>query len=175
MDMRREDIAEILEEIALLLELKGENVFKTRAYRNGAEAALNAEEDVIALAREGKLGELKGFGKALQEKVTELVQTGKMTYYEDLRAEFPEGLFELFDLSGLGPKKIKALYDKLGVDSVKALKGVCESGEAAELSGFGAKTVDKILEAIELKEKFASHFRLGSVAVMAETLLDSVR
>lgn len=175
MDMRREDIAEILEEIALLLELKGENVFKTRAYRNGAETTLNAEEDIIALAKEGKLGDVKGFGKALQEKVAELVQTGKMTYYENLRAEFPEGLFELFDLSGLGPKKIKALYEKLGVDSVAALKEVCKSGKVAELSGFGAKTVDKILEAIELKEKFASHFRLGSVAVMAETLLDSVR
>lgn len=175
MDMRREDIAEILEEIALLLELKGENVFKTRAYRNGAEMTLNAEQDIIALAKEGKLGEVKGFGKALQEKVAELVQTGKMTYYENLRAEFPEGLFELFDLSGLGPKKIKALYEKLGVDSVAALKRVCENDKVAELSGFGAKTVEKILEAIELKEKFASHFRLGSVAVMAETLLDYVR
>jgi DNA polymerase (family 10) len=136
---------------------------------------LNAEEDIIALAKEGKLGEVKGFGKALQEKVAELVQTGKMTYYENLRAEFPEGLFELFDLSGLGPKKIKALYEKLGVDSIASLKEVCASGKVAELSGFGAKTVEKILEAIELKEKFASHFRLGSVAVMAETLLDSIR
>lgn len=175
MEIGREDIAEILEEIALLLELKGENVFKTRAYRNGAEAVMNVEEDVIALAKEGNLGGVKGFGKALQEKVAELVQTGKMTYYENLRAEFPEGLFALFDLSGLGPKKIKALYDKLGVDSVAALKAVCESGEVAKLSGFGAKTVEKILEAIELKEKFASHFRLGSVSVMAETLLDYVR
>ena len=173
----REDIADILEEIALLLELKGENVFKTRAYRNGAEAVMNAEEDVIALAMEGAgaLAGVKGFGKALQEKVAELVQTGKMTYYENLRAEFPEGLFALFELSGLGPKKIKALYDKLGVDSVESLREVCESGKVAELSGFGKKTVEKILEAIELKEKFASHFRLGSVAVMAETLLDSVR
>jgi len=175
MEIGREDIAEILEEIALLLELKGENVFKTRAYRNGAEAALNVEEDVILLAKEGNLAGVKGFGKALQEKVSELVQTGKMTYYENLRAEFPEGLFALFDLSGLGPKKIKALYDKLGVDSVESLKEACGDGRVAKLSGFGAKTVDKILEAIELKEKFASHFRLGSVSVMAEVLLDYVR
>ena len=175
MEIGREDVAEILEEIALLLELKGDNIFKTRAYRNGAEAVMNEEEDVIALAKEGNLGGVKGFGKALQDKVTELVQTGKMTYYEELRSEFPEGLFALFDLSGLGPKKIKALYDKLGVDSVTGLKEVCENGEVARLSGFGAKTVVKILEAIELKEKFASHFRLGSVSVMAETLLDYVR
>ncbi len=175
MEIGREDVAEILEGIALLLELKGENIFKTRAYRNGAEAVMNVEEDVIALAKEGNLGGVKGFGKALQDKVTELVQTGKMTYYEELRSEFPEGLFALFDLSGLGPKKIKALYDKLGVDSVTGLKEVCENGEVARLSGFGAKTVVKILEAIELKEKFASHFRLGSVSVMAETLLDYVR
>jgi len=152
MDMMREDVAELLEEIALLLELKGENAFKTRAYKNGAEVFLNAEEDVMQLARNGELASLKGFGKALQEKVSELVQTGKMTYYENLRAEFPEGLFELFDLSGLGPKKIKALYDKLGVDSIAALKEVCENGKVAELSGFGAKTVVKILEAIDLKE-----------------------
>ena len=115
MEMMREDVADVLEEIALLLELKGENAFKTRAYRNGAEAVLNTEEDIMQLAKDGKLAGVKGFGKALQEKVSELVQTGKMTYYENLRAEFPEGLFELFDLSGLGPKKIKALYDKLGV------------------------------------------------------------
>lgn len=175
MDMMREDVAELLEEIALLLELKGENAFKTRAYKNGAEVFLNAEEDVMQLARNGELASLKGFGKALQEKVSELVQTGKMTYYENLRAEFPEGLFELFDLSGLGPKKIKALYDKLGVDSIAALKEVCENGKVAELSGFGAKTVVKILEAIDLKERFASHFRLGSVAVMAEHFLEAVR
>ncbi len=175
MKMRREDVAEVLEEIALLLELKGENVFKTRAYRSGAEVALHSEEDFMGLAMEGRLGELKGFGKALREKVSELVQTGRMTYYEDLKGEFPEGLFDLFDLSGLGPKKIKALYDKLGVDSVEALKDVCVSGKVAELSGFGEKTVVKIMEAIEMKEKFASHFRLGSVAVMAETLLEAVR
>ncbi len=171
----REDVAELLEEIALLLELKGENAFKTRAYRNGAEAFLNAEEDVMKLAKEGNLSGVKGFGKALQEKVAELVQTGEMTYYENLKAEFPEGLFELFDVSGLGPKKIKALYDKLGVDSIATLKEVCQNGKVAELSGFGAKTVEKILEAVDLKERFASHFRLGSVAVMAETFLDAIR
>jgi len=175
MDMMREDVAELLEEIALLLELKGENAFKTRAYRNGAEAFLNAEEDVMQLAKDGNLSGVKGFGKALQEKVAELVQTGKMTYYENLKAEFPEGLFELFDVSGLGPKKIKALYDKLGVDSIATLKEVCQNGKVAELSGFGAKTVEKILEAVDLKERFASHFRLGSVAVMAETFLDAIR
>jgi len=175
MEIRREEVAEMLEEIALLLELKGENIFKTRAYKNGAEAALNSSEDVLSLAREGKLGSVKGFGKALEEKVTELVQTGKMTFYENLKSEFPAGLFDLFELSGLGPKKIKALYDKLGVDSIAALKQVCVSGEVAKLSGFGAKTVEKLLESIELREKFASHFRLGSVAVMAETLLDLIR
>lgn len=175
MDIGREDIAEMLEKIALLLELKGENHFKTRAYRNGAEIALNSEENVIELAKAGELAKLNGFGKALQEKVTELVQTGKMTYYENLCAEFPQGLFSLFDLSGLGPKKIKVLYDKLGVDSVESLEEFCKSGEVEKLSGFGAKTVEKILEAIELKRKFSSHFRLGSVAVMAETLLSSIR
>ena len=171
----REDVADILEEIALLLELKGENVFKTRAYRNGAEVVRSHEDDILALAKSGELTGIKGIGKALEEKITELVQTGEMGYYDDLKAGFPEGLFDLFDLSGLGPKKIKALYDKLGVDSIPSLREVCESGKVAELSGFGAKTVEKIIEALELQDKFASHFKLGDVAVMAETLLEAVR
>ncbi|MBC8149175.1 MAG: DNA polymerase/3'-5' exonuclease PolX, partial [Verrucomicrobiaceae bacterium] len=93
----------------------------------------------------------------------------------DLKAEFPETLFELFELQGLGPKKIKALYDKLNVDSIDALKKACESGSIAELSGFGAKSVEKILSSIANREKFADRFRLGDVAPLAETLLDRLR
>lgn len=173
--MTREDIAEVLDNIALLLDLKGENVFKTRAYRNGAEIARSGDCDLIALAKENRLSEVDGIGKALQDKVHELVTTGKLEYYESLRSEFPDTLFELFDIQGLGPKKIKALHDKLGIASIESLKKACEDGSISELSGFGAKTVEKLLQAIELKEKFASHFRLGDVAVLAEHLLDAVR
>ncbi|MFC4994346.1 DNA polymerase/3'-5' exonuclease PolX [Rubritalea tangerina] len=172
--MTREDIAEVLDNIALLLELKGENVFKTRAYKNGAEIVRSHEPDVVKLAKDNQLNNVAGIGKALQEKIIELTTTNKLEFYENLRTEFPPSLFELFDIQGLGPKKIKALYDKLNIDSVEALKSACQDNSISSLRGFGTKTVDKLLHAIELREKFASHFRLGDVAVMAEILLDAV-
>lgn len=168
--MTRDDIATVLEEIALLLELKGENAFKTRAYKNGAETVLNNEVDIIGLAKQGQLTGIKGIGAALQQKITELVQTGKLEYYENLKAEFPATLFDLFGISGLGPKKIKALYDQLNIASIDALEAACKDQSISQLSGFGAKSVEKILDAIAFKKQFADMFRLGEVSPLAITL-----
>jgi DNA polymerase (family X) len=174
-DVTRDTLVSTLEEIALLLELKGENPFKTRAYRNGAEIIQNFDGDIVALATADDLKGIKGIGDALQQKLHELASTGTLEYFENLRAEFPPTLFELFEVQGLGPKKIKALYDKLGIDSIASLKDACSGPEIAKLSGFGAKTVEKILAAIENREKFADRFRLGDVAPIAETLLERLK
>lgn len=174
-DVTRETLVKTLEDIALLLELKGENPFKTRAYRNGADIVQNFEDDIVARAVANDLQGIKGLGDALQQKLHELAATGKLEFYEKLRAEFPPGLFELFELQGLGPKKIKALYEKLGISSVAELKEACQGQDISSLSGFGAKTVEKILGAIETREKFADRFRLGEVAPLAETLLERLR
>ena len=173
--MTRDQLADILEEIALLLELKGENPFKIRAYRNGAETVRQFSGDIVKLAKDGELKGIKGIGDALQQKLHELASTGKLEYYESLRAEFPETLFELFKIQGLGPKKIKALYESLGVDSTASLKQAAESGEVASLSGFGKKTAEKILEAIEFRESNADRFRLGDVAAPVRMILESIR
>lgn len=173
--MTRETLADTLEEIALLLELKGENPFKIRAYRTGAETVAQFPGDIVALAREGKLEGIKGIGDALQQKLHELASTGSLGFYEKLKAEFPSGLFELFDVQGLGPKKIKALHETLGVDSVATLKTLCESGEVAKLPGFGAKTAAKILESIAFRESNADRFRLGDVAGPVEEILECLR
>lgn len=172
--MTRDDIASILEEIALLLELKGENHFKTRAYRTGAEIVLNSEADIIGLAKKDKLTGIKGIGAALQQKITELVQTGKLEFYENLKADFPPTLFDLFGISGLGPKKIKALYDQLNIDSIDALEAACKDNSISQLSGFGAKSVEKILDAIAFKKQFADLFRLGEVSPLAVTLREKL-
>ena len=174
-DVTRESLVNTLEEIALLLELKGENPFKTSAYRNGAEVVQNFDGNIVERAAENDLKGIKGIGDALQQKLHELASTGKLEYFENLRAEFPLTLFELFELKGLGPKKIKALYDKLGISSIAQLKEACQGAEIANLSGFGSKTVEKILSAIENRAKFADRFRLGEVAPLAETLLERLR
>jgi len=174
-EVTREHLVKTLENIALLLELKGENPFKTRAYRNGAEIVQNFDGDIVTRASEGDLKGIKGIGDALQQKLHELASTGSLAYHENLRAEFPETLFELFEIQGLGPKKIKAVYDQLEVDSVASLKKACEDGKVASLKGFGVKTAEKILGAIANREKFADRFRLGDVAPLAETLLERLK
>ena len=174
-EVTREHLVKTLENIALLLELKGENPFKTRAYRNGAEIVQNFDGDIVTRATKNDLKDIKGFGDALQQKLYELASTGSLAYHENLRAEFPETLFELFEIQGLGPKKIKAVYDQLEVDSVASLKKACEDGKVASLKGFGAKTAEKILGAIANREKFANRFRLGDVGPLAETLLERLK
>ena len=173
--MTREDMAGVLEEIALLLELKDENPFKVRAYRHGAEAVRGFDGDIVRLAAENQLTGIKGIGEALRDKLHELAATGTLEFHRKLREEFPEGLFELFDLQGLGPKKVKALHETLGVGSVAGLKSACEAGKVAGLPGFGAKTQTAILEAIARHERDAGTFLLGDVTPLVSEILDTLR
>lgn len=173
--MTAQEMAEVFHRIALLLELKGENPFKVRAYRTGAETVENFAGDIVALALANELAGIKGIGEALRDKLHEMAATGKLEFYEKLKAEFPESIFALFNLSGLGPKKIALLYKELKVAGIEDLKRVCESGEAAKLSGFGEKTVVKLLESIAFHDQHASEFRLGDVASVAEHVLEALR
>src|SRR5271170_7366117 len=159
--MDKNKVAEILLEIGILLELKGENPFKTRAYSNGARTIEGLSEPLEKLVAEKRLGEIKGIGEALEQKITELVETGKLKYYEELKASVPPGFIEMLQISGVGPKKIRALHDKLGIDSIEKLEAACKSGKVAELDGFGEKTAANILEGIELKRKYASKHLLS--------------
>lgn len=173
--MNREDLAKTLESIALLLELKGENPFKIRAYRTGAETVMQFPGDIVEQAREGDLKGIKGIGEALQQKLHELASTGKLEYWEKLRAEFPDTIFEVFDIQGVGPKKVKLLYEELGIASTAALKEACEAGQVSGLAGFGKKSEEKILESIAFRETYADRFRLGDVAGAAQQLLEMLK
>ena len=174
-EVTRDHVVEVLERIALLLELQGENPFKVRAYHNGARALEMLEDDLGTLVREDKLKGIPGIGEALREKISTLVTTGKLPYYDELVAQFPPKLFELFDVPGLGPKKIKALYEKLNVASLADLEKACKDDKVAALDGFGTKTQEKILHGLgTLKEGAGRH--LASVAAHASaTLLDDLR
>lgn len=173
--MTKDEIAEILESIARLLELKGENPFKIRAYANAARALETLGEDLPKMIAENRLQEVEGIGKAIAEKITTLVQTGRLEYYENLRDAFPPEISVLFELPGLGAKKIKALYETLGISSITKLERACRAGKVAPLPGFGAKTSENILRAIEQHRKSLGQFRLGDVMALAEGLLEDLR
>ena len=144
--MTKQEIAETLEEIATLVELKGENPFKVRAYQAGARVVESMEESELARAvAAGELEKVKGIGQALAEKITELHTTGRLEFYEKLQASIEPGLREILEIPGLGPKKIRALHDRLGITGIAELTAACASGAVAELDGFGEKTQEKIL------------------------------
>ncbi|MDF9828305.1 DNA polymerase (family 10) [Ereboglobus sp. PH5-10] len=150
----KNDIADVLREIAVLLELKGENPFKIRAYENGARTLESLTDDLGEVIAAGKLSEVKGIGEALTQKITELHKTGRLRFHEELRASVAPGLVEMLEIPNLGPKKINALHDKLGISSIAALAKACADGLVAELPGFGEKTQQKLLEGIKHREAY---------------------
>jgi DNA polymerase (family X) len=173
--MDKGQIAEILSEIGTLLELKGEVVFKTRAYANAARTLEGLNEPLEKLIAEDRLGEIKGIGEALQKKITELATTGKLAYYDELKASIPPGLLEMLQIQGVGPKKVKALHDKLGLKTVAELEAACKAGKVAELDGFGEKTQAKILEGIQFRRQYASRHLLSEAFAAADAILESLR
>ena len=173
--MDKEQVAEILAEIGTLLELRGENPFKTRAYVNAARTIESLGEPLSKIVAENRLGEIKGIGEALTKKITELVTTGELKYYDELKASIPPGLIEMLGIPGLGPKKIQALNQKLAVDSVEKLEAACQAGKVAKLDGFGEKTQSNLLDGIERRRTYASKHLLSEALRAAEPLLDGLR
>jgi DNA polymerase (family X) len=168
--MTKEDIATILEKMATLLELKDENPFKVRAYTTAARAIETFGANVSNFQDEEAVAKIPGIGKSIALKIKELAETGSLKYFQELSAEFPAAILELFSLPGLGAKKIKALYDKLGISSIEHLQKACEQGRVAELPGFGETTQQKLCDAIARRAAHAGSFQFGQVAAEAETL-----
>jgi DNA polymerase (family 10) len=168
--MTKGEIAAVLEEIATLLELKDENPFKIRAYANAARSLETFGGNLSDLQDEEALEKIPGIGKAIAAKIKELAATGSLKYLEELRADFPAAILELFSIPGLGAKKIKALYEKLHISSIAQLQKACESGRVAELPGFGETTQGKICHAIADRVKHFGSFQFGQIAGEAESL-----
>ncbi|HTY86785.1 MAG TPA: DNA polymerase/3'-5' exonuclease PolX [Candidatus Acidoferrum sp.] len=173
--MDKKQVSAILVEIGTLLELQGENPFKTRAYVNAARTLENLDRPLEQLVAEKRLGEIQGIGEALERKITELVETGKLAYYDELKASIPPGLVAMLDIPGLGPKKIRTLHQELGVDSVEKLEAACHSGKVAALAGFGEKTQSNLLAGIERRRTYASKHLLSDAWGAAEPLLERLR
>ncbi len=169
-------VVQVLRDISLLLQMKGENPFRSRAYDTAADRIAGLSEDLGALVRDGRLKELPGIGQAIADKVSELLTTGKLAYLDTLRAEFPKGVLELVQVPDLGPKKALVLARQLEVDGVDALEKACRAGRVHELPGFGEKSEAKILAGIELYRRTRTPRRLlGEVLPVAERLLASIK
>jgi DNA polymerase (family 10) len=173
--MDKQEVAAALDDIGTLLELQGENPFKSNAYHNAARAVEQLEGSLADVIASGKLAGIPKIGESIREKILTLVNTGGLPYLEELRAKFPPGLFDILRVQGLGPKKVKAMYDELGVDDLDKLKAACESGKVAKLKGFGAKTEQKILEGISFLAQMGQRLRLDEALPLAQSLLDGLR
>ena len=173
--MNKDEIIGVFENIARLLELKGENPFKIRAYLHASKALETLAEPLEKLIAEERLVAVDGIGKATAEKIATLSTTGRLDYYNDLRDEFPPDILTLFDIQGLGGKKIKALWDSLKIHSVTSLERACKDGRVATLPGFGEKTATNIFKAIEHMRSHAGEFRFGDIAALAGSLLEDLR
>jgi len=164
----KNEIADVLSEIGTLLELKGENPFKVRAYLAGARALEAIEEVELAkLIGQDELQSVKGIGEALAQKIAELHTTGRLEYFEKLKASIEPGLVEMLQIPGLGPKKIRALQDKLGIADIAALTRACTEGRVAELDGFGEKTQQKLLAGIKNREAYGRRHLWWDAAAVA--------
>jgi DNA polymerase (family 10) len=173
--MDKKEVAAILNDIGTALELKGENPFKVRSYYNAARNIETIGEDINPLAKEDRLREIPGVGESIAEKIKELLATGKMKYYEDLQKELPEGLFEMLRIPGMGPKKIKAIWDELGITDVAALEYACHENRIAALPHFGERSQEKILEGIAFIKKAQGRYISSEIREQAESLENALK
>jgi DNA polymerase (family 10) len=159
--MKNQMVADVLYTIADLLDVKGEMFFKTRAYRSAAQTIEALDEDIEQITNQGRLESIPGIGEALAKKITELVKTGKLEYLERLKKEIPTGLLELLNIPGLGPRKVAAMYNNLGVTTIQELREAAEGGQLRALQGFGEITERNILRGIHLREKTSGRVLLN--------------
>ncbi len=168
--MDNHPISELLSEIGVFLELLGENVFKIRAYENAARA-VDTYPGRIADLDEKQLQEIPGIGKAISEKIHTYCATGRLAYYEEIKAQIPPGLVEMLRIPSLGPKRTRLLHDKLKISTVTELEEACKGNRLAGLDGFGEKSQTKILDGIQLLSTFKDQHLLADVLPLAELLV----
>jgi len=174
--MDKKAIANLLEEMAFLLEFHSDNPFKIRAFQNAARAIASAPESLDALLETpGRLEQVKGIGKSIAPIIREYVATGRCQERDELRAKAPRGFDDLIKVPGLGPKKLRALVDQLGVETLDDLERVCRTGEAAQLAGFGQKTVENLLAGITQVRKFSGQWLFPQAWGCAMEIVEALR
>ncbi len=172
--MKNREIADIFDKMANILEFKGEMPFKVNAYRKAAQVLRGMTKDVSEMDEKG-LVKIQGIGEKLAKKIVEYVTTDKLRKYEELKKEVPEGVIELMEIPGLGPRTVKLLYEKAGVENISLLKKAIDGGILASLPRMGDKTVEKIKRGIALYESMTGRTPVGEALPIAEELIRKVK
>ncbi|SHG48533.1 DNA polymerase (family 10) [Thermosyntropha lipolytica DSM 11003] len=170
--MTNRQVADILNRIADILLIKDENPFKIKAYRNAAQAIYYLDEDVRLLYEKGKLEEIPGVGKAVREKIEEMLLTGQLAYYENLLQEVPTGVLDMLAIPGIGHKTVKLIYEKTGIASIDDLLKAAEEGRLRSIPGIGEKTEDNIKKGIAMLKQNSGKVNLGIALPLAEKFRD---
>lgn len=168
-------VASVLDDLGTLLEIRGENPFRCRAYHTAAQAVRGLTDDLPDMLADGRLSEVSGIGQTMLDKITRLVTTGRLEEYDALRRETPTGLLALMKVPGLGPKKVQTLNKELGIRSLEELKAASRDGRIAGLKGFGEKTAARIAEGIAFLESAGERIRLHTATRLAAPLVEALR
>ena len=173
--MRNSEIAERFQEMASLLEIKGDNPFKVRAYQKAAQNIESLTEELSEIEKRGDLERIPGIGKDLAQKISEMIHSERLGALEDLKKEVPDALLELVAIPGLGPKKAKLLYDKTGIKAMAELEEAARENRLRDLPGFGQKTEQNILAGIELIRRGRERMLLGRALALAQSMIGRLR
>ncbi|MDO8602676.1 MAG: DNA polymerase/3'-5' exonuclease PolX [Candidatus Omnitrophota bacterium] len=173
--MKKALIAKIFRDIAEMLEIKGENFFRVRAYEKAAQNVESLPDDIEAFAKEDRLKDIPGVGKDLEEKIKEIISTGKLKYLEELKKDIPEGLLDMLNVPGVGPKTAKLLYEKLDIQDVVMLERMAHAGKIRGLPGMGEKTEENILAGIELFKKGRERLDLKTAQDVADGFITRLK
>lgn len=173
--MTNQEIAEILNHISQILDIQGENPFKIRAYVKASQTIANLTYQLASLEEKEKIGELPGIGEGIAKKIAELLQNGKLRYYEDLKKSELGPLTEFLGIPGMGPKHARLIHDKLGISSLEALRKAAEEGKLKGLPGLGEKTEKNILQGIQQVQKYKERFPIAYIYPRAQAILEHMK
>ncbi len=174
--MKNSDIAQVFAQVATLLEIRGDNIHRVLSYKRAAENLGEYPEELTKLSAAGELTSIPGIGKALAEKIQELIDSGRLTYLDNLAEEIPLSILELLKIEGMGPKRVKLVYQELGVKSLDELDEAAKDGSLATLPKMGQKSVDKIIAGIQALKSFGTdRVKLGEALPLAEEILEKLQ
>ena len=173
-ELKNLELSQIFEQIARILKIKGENPFKIRAYEKITLVLENLPIDIETIYHQGGLKDIPGVGSAIAKKIEEFLTTGKLEYYEKLKETIPSGVIELLDISEVGPKTAKLLYEELGVDNIEKLEKAVRRHQIKDLPGMGEKSETNILSGIELYKRRKERVLLGTALPAAEDIIEAL-